>query len=342
MDYIRNFKGWVASVIVLVGFILIRLFSCDSDVEEISYQKCIGEKFSTFYSVTYKSTENLDNSIVELLDKCDLSLSPFNEKSILTAVNNNDTTARVDKLLGDVITISQQIYSETYGTFDPTISPLINAWGFGFKTEKLPNQAEVDSLKTLVGMDKITLTPNGEVIKENRDITLNFSAIAKGYIVDKVAQFLESKGVTDYLVNIGGEISCNGVNERGETWRIGVDKPEESNLGGDLHTILQLSGKSLATSGNYRKFKVEENQKVWHIIDPRTGYPTKSRVLSATVISDNCAKADAYATALMVLGVEEGMPIIEADSTSEAMLICPGDTSQYKVYYSKGFNKFIK
>ncbi|MBR2475624.1 MAG: FAD:protein FMN transferase, partial [Bacteroidaceae bacterium] len=158
----------------------------------------------------------------------------------------------------------------------------------------------------------------------------------------KVAELLEDNGVTDYLVNIGGEISCKGVNSRSESWRVGVDKPEESNLGGDIHTILQLSDKALATSGNYRKFKVEDNQKVWHIIDPRTGYPTESRVLSATVIANNCATADAYATALMVLGVEEGMKVVDADTTLEAMLICPGDTSQYKLYYSKGFEKYIK
>lgn len=342
MNYIRNFKGWIASIVVLLGFILIRLFSCDSETKEIPYHECVGEKFSTFYSIAYKSNDNLDASIAELLERCDLSLSPFNKQSALTAINNNDTTARADKMLSDVITLSQKVYSTTMGAFDPTISPLINAWGFGFKTETFPTDSQVKELKELVGMNKITLTPEGQVIKANQDITLNFSAIAKGYIVDMVAQYLDSKGVTDYLVNIGGEISCKGENNRGESWRIGVDKPEESNLGGDIHTILQLSGKALATSGNYRKFKVEDNQKVWHIIDPRTGYPTESRVLSATVIADDCATADAYATALMVLGVEEGMPIIDADTTLEAMMICPGDTSHYKVYNSKGFEKYIK
>lgn len=338
MNYIRNFKGWVASVVVLVGFILIKLFSGG----ETLYQHSAGEKFSTIYNITYKSSEDLSTSIATLLDEFDYSLSPFNKESLLTAINSNDTTVRVDSLLRDVITLSQEVYKRTQGAFDPTISPLINAWGFGFKTEKFPNDMEVDSLKTLVGMDKITLTPNGEVIKENSAITLNFSAIAKGYIVDMVAKYLDSKGVTDYLVNVGGEIVSKGVNERGETWRIGVDKPEETNLGGDIYSVLQLSGRALATSGNYRKFKVEDNKKVWHIIDARTGYPTEARVLSATVVAPNCAIADAYATALMVLGVEEGMPIIEADSTLEAMFICPADSQQYKVYYSKGFDKFIK
>lgn len=342
MNYIRNFKGWVASIVVLLGFILIRLFSCDNKINEIPYQESVGEKFSTFYNITYKSSKNLDTSIAELLDKCDLSLSPFNDKSALTAINGNDTTVRSDKMLSDVIALSQKVYIATYGAFDPTISPLVNTWGFGFKTETFPTDNQVKELKKLVGMDKITLTTDGQVLKASQDITLNFSAIAKGYIVDVIAQYLETLGVTDYLVNIGGEISCKGVNSRGESWRIGVDKPEESNLGGDIYTILKLSDKALATSGNYRKFKIEDSKKVWHIIDPRTGYPTESRVLSATVIADDCATADAYATALMVLGVEEGLSVIEADSTLEAMMICPGDTSQYKVYYSKGFEKFIK
>ena len=338
MKYIRNFKGWVTSVVVLVAFLIIKLFTGG----EIPYQYSTGEKYSTIYNITYKSNEDLSTSIATLLDEFDYSLSPFNKESILTAINNNDTTARVDSLLRDVITLSQEVYKATQGAFDPTISPLINAWGFGFKTEKFPSDMEVDSLKTLVGMDKITLTQDGQVIKEDSAITLNFSAIAKGYIVDMVAKYLDSKGVTDYLVNVGGEIVSKGVNERGEVWHIGVDKPEETNLGGDIYSVLQLSGRALATSGNYRKFKVEDNKKVWHIIDARTGYPTEARVLSATVVAPNCAIADAYATALMVLGVEEGMPIIEADSTLEAMFICPADSQQYKVYYSKGFDKFIK
>ena len=277
-----------------------------------------------------------------MLDKFDYSLSPFNKNSLIAAINNNDTTVRVDKLLKEVITLSSEIYTITSGAFDPTISPLINAWGFGFKTQTFPSQTEIDSLKTLVGMDKITLTADGKVLKTNDDITLNFSAIAKGYIVDLIAKFLDDKGVADYLVNIGGEINCKGLNPKGEKWRIGVDKPEETNIGGDIHTVLQLSDKSLATSGNYRKFKVEDNQKVWHIIDPRTGYPTQTRVLSATVIANDCATADAYATALMVLGVEDGISIIEADSTLEAMFICPGDTAKYSIYYSNGFKQYLK
>ncbi|MBR4118497.1 MAG: FAD:protein FMN transferase [Bacteroidales bacterium] len=340
MNYIRNFKGWVASIVVLVVFLLIRLFS--NDTKEVAYNECVGEKFSTFYSVAYKSSENIDTLIVKLLNECDLSLSPFNKESLLAAINNNDTTVRVDKMLSNVITLSQQVYGATSGAFDPTISPLINAWGFGFKTETIPTDTQVAELKELVGMNKIALTTDGQVVKSNPKITLNFSAIAKGYIVDKVAQLLEDNGVTDYLVNIGGEISCKGVNSRGESWRVGIDKPEESNLGGDILSILQLSDKALATSGNYRKFKVEDNQKVWHIIDPRTGYPTELRVLSATVIANDCATADAYATALMVLGVEEGMRVVESDTTLEAMMICPGDTTHYKVYYSKGFEKYIK
>ena len=338
MDYIRNFKGWVASVVALVVFLLIRLCSGG----EAPYQESVGEKYSTFYSVTYKSKVDLSDSIATLLDEFDYSLSPFNKNSIIAAINNNDTTARADELLKNVITLSQEVYEATSGAFDPTISPLINAWGFGFKTEKFPNQAEVDSLKTFVGMNKIKLLADGRVIKENANTTLNFSAIAKGYIVDLVAKYLDSKGITDYLVNIGGEINCKGLNPKGEEWRIGVDKPEESNKGGDIHSVLQLSDKSLATSGNYRKFKVEESQKVWHIIDPRTGYPTQARVLSATVIANNCAVADAYATALMVLGVEEGMSLIDSNSTLEAMFICPGDTAQYSIYYSKGFKQYLK
>ena len=339
MDYIRNFKGWVASVVVLVTFLLIRLCSGG----ETTYQESVGEKYSTFYSVTYKSDVDLSDSIAILLYNFDYSLSPFNKNSILSSINNNDTSVRADELLKNVITLSHEVYVATSGAFDPTISPLINAWGFGFKTEKFPNAEEVDSFKTLVGMDKIMLSDDGRVVKANPNASLNFSAIAKGYIVDLIAEFLDKNGITDYLVNIGGEINCKGVNPKGEEWRIGVDTPDESNIhGGDIHSVLQLTDKALATSGNYRKYKVEDAQKVWHIIDPRTGYPTQARVLSATVVANSCAIADAYATALMVLGMEEGMSLIETDSTLEAMFICPGDTTQYSVYYSTGFKKYLK
>ena len=163
MDYIRNFKGWVASVVVLVTFLLIRLCSGG----ETTYQESVGEKYSTFYSVTYKSDVDLSDSIAILLDNFDYSLSPFNKNSILSSINNNDTSVRADELLKNVITLSHEVYVATSGAFDPTISPLINAWGFGFKTEKFPNAVEVDTLKTLVGMDKIMLSDDGRVVKAN-------------------------------------------------------------------------------------------------------------------------------------------------------------------------------
>lgn len=340
MNYIRNFKGWVASVIALILFVTIKLTTCND--KEAQYSEVVGEKFSTIYSITYNSPVDLSDSINLILDSMNSTFSPFQENTILSSINRNDTTVLCNEWLRDVITLSKQVFEATNGTFDPTISPLINSWGFGFEEQKYLSDKDIEELKKLVGMDKITLTADGKVIKENSETTLNFSAVAKGYIVDVVADFIESKGVDDYLVNIGGEIACKGENPYGESWSIGIDKPEESNLGGDLYSILALSDKSLATSGNYRNFKVYDERKVWHIIDPRTGFPTQARVLSATVIADKCAKADAYATALMVLGAEEGMPIVEADSTIEAMLICKGDTSEYTLYYSSGFKKYIK
>lgn len=340
MIYIRNFKGWLASLIFLVGFIVVKFFfPNDEPAPFINNQ---GEKFSTFYSVQYESEQDFGVAIDSLLSKFNMSLSPFEPNSIISSINNSDTPVVADKWLRDIIILSKEINKKTAGAFDPTISPLINSWGFGFKQNKFPTESDVEEMMSLVGMDKIELSDSGKVTKQDKNITLNFSAIAKGYAVDLVASLLNDKGVENYLVNIGGEIACRGVNEKNEEWRVGIDKPEESNMGGDIHSVLSLSGKSLATSGNYRRFKEVEGQKVWHIIDPRTGYPTGSRVLSATVIADDCATADAYATALMVLGVEEGMAIIEADLASEAMIITPGDSSQYNLYYSSGFKNYLK
>lgn len=340
MIYIRNFKGWLASLIFLVGFIVVK-FILSTD-ESASYIHNQGEKFSTFYSAQYESEQDFGEAIDSLLSKFNMSLSPFEQNSIISAINSSDTPLVADKWLRDIIILSKDINKKTLGAFDPTISPMINSWGFGFKQNKFPTDSDVKDMMSLVGMDKIELSDNGKVTKQNKDITLNFSAIAKGYAVDLVASLLKDNGVENYLVNIGGEIACNGVNEKGEEWRVGIDKPEESNISGDIHSVLSLSGKSLATSGNYRRFKEVEGQKVWHIIDPRTGYPTQAHVLSATVIADDCATADAYATALMVLGVEDGMPIIEADSTLEAMIITPADSAQYNLYYSSGFKNYLK
>lgn len=339
MSYIRNFRGWLVSVVFLAGFILVKCVFTDNGKEN-SFCEANGEQFSTFYSVKYQAESNFSDSIAVLLQRVNYSLSPFDSTSLVSAVNNNDTSVVADRWLLDVINLSQRVYSETEGAFDPTISPLVNAWGFGFKNDSMPTDDEVLKLKTLVGMDKISVTSQNRILKQNPGMTFNFSAIAKGYAVDLVAELLEKNGVENYLVNIGGEISCRGVNENGSAWQIGIDKPEETNFGGDIISVVSLSGKSLATSGNYRKFKVENGKKVWHIIDPRTGFPATTKVLSASVIADDCATADAYATALMVLG-EEGLCLIDKRNDLDAMIICLSEEGEYELLYSKGMKNYF-
>lgn len=336
---IRNFRGWLAAVIFLVAFLAIKLFGCK---EHIPYQHDAGSIFTTDYHFTYQSKTDYRDTIEALLQRFDDSVSPFNPGSLITAVNNNDTSVVADLWLQSLIVRSKEIWKESGGAFDPTVSPLINAWGFGYKQGRLPDDRAIDSVMQYVGMDKVVLLPDGKIKKASPGVTLNFSAIAKGYAADVVAGFLRGKGVSNFLVEIGGEIVSQGVNPEGKEWHIGIDKPEESNFGGDLQSILSVSDIAMATSGNYRNFKVVDGKKVGHTIDPRTGQPARNNILSATVIAKDCMTADAYATAFMVLGLEDSKRLLESDPGLQALFIYSTDSAANQVYMTEGMKKLLK
>jgi thiamine biosynthesis lipoprotein len=213
---------------------------------------------------------------------------------------------------------------------------LFNIWGFGFKNKITITQERVDSALSLTGMDKIYIEES-KVIKTNKDVTLNFNAIAQGYTADVIASQFEKIGINNYLIEVGGEIFCKGVNPKGKKWSVGIDRPVDGNMvqGEDLQDILLLSGGGLATSGNYRKFYEEDGQKYSHTINPLTGYPAKESILSATVTAPDAMTADAYATWFMVAGVEKAIEIIESDPKIEGYLVySQGDS--LRVYKSAG------
>jgi thiamine biosynthesis lipoprotein len=301
----------------IIFIVSMMLASCVTE----SYIKDSGMVFGTTYSITYQYHENLKSDIEGVMQQVDNSLSPFNKSSVITAINNN-TSTKADNYLTDVFTLAQTVNKETDGAFDITVAPLVNAWGFGFRSGTRPTDAQIDSLLAIVGQEKVTLK-DGEIIKSDPRIMLDCSAIAKGFGVDKVAEFLAGKGIENFLVEIGGEISARGKNSRGTEWNIGVTKPVDDSLSINQgnQTVLQITNKAMATSGNYRNFYYEGGKKYAHTINPHTGKPAQSDILSATVMAQTCAVADAYATAFMVLGSEKAKEILKKHPELQAYLI---------------------
>jgi thiamine biosynthesis lipoprotein len=299
------------------------------------YQHNKGFIFGTVYNITYQSDNNLEKEIIRELDKVDASLSPFNEKSIISKINRNEE-AVVDNYFYDVFNLAMQISEDTNGAFDITVAPIVNAWGFGFKSGSSPTSQYIDSLKQFIGYKKVRINKDKHVVKQDERIMLDCSAIAKGYGSDVVARLFNAKGIKNYMIEIGGEIVASGLSEKRLPWKIGITKPSEDSLGtsNELQTILNITDCAMATSGNYRNFYYKNGKRYAHTIDPRTGYPIQHNILSATVIAKSCAQADAYATSFMVLGLEEAKKILERHPQLLAYLIYTNKDNEYEVWHS--------
>lgn len=303
--------------------------------KNINYQHDEGFIFGTIYHITYHSDTNLKKEIEAELKKVDQSLSPFNKTSVISKVNRNDNPV-VDPMFKEVFLLAENISNETHGAFDITVAPLVNEWGFGFKKGVEPTRQVIDSLKHIVGYQKVKLTPKNYVQKQDPRIMLDCSAIAKGYGCDVVARLLRKNGINDYMIEIGGEIVTRGFNQKQEPWRIGVNKPTDDSLNTsqELQTVLNVTDIAMATSGNYRNFYYKNGKKYAHTIDPKTGYPVQHTLLSATVLAKDCATADAYATSFMVMGLEKAKEILNRHSELMAYLIYTNDDGKTEVWYS--------
>ncbi|MCH4182005.1 MAG: FAD:protein FMN transferase [Prevotella sp.] len=305
------------------------------------YQKDTGFIFGTVYHITYQNDKDLQTGIDEALHEVDASLSPFNPQSIITQVNQNKTV-KLNKMFTDVFSLAEEVSSETDGAFDITVAPLVNTWGFGFKKGKAPAPAIVDSLKSFVGFNKVKLI-NGKIVKQDPRVMLDCSGIAKGYGCDVVADFLRKNGIKNFIVEIGGEIVANGIDQKRVPWHIGVTKPTDDSLNTnqEIETILNVTDIAMATSGNYRNFYYKGGRKFAHTIDPHTGYPVQHSLLSSTVLAKNCATADAYATAFMVLGVNGAKAILRKHPELMVYFIYADDKGKLKEWYSPGLKDKI-
>ena len=304
------------------------------------YQKCSGLIFGTTYNITYQYGSDLQQELVAKMQEVDAALSMFNEKSIISRVNRNQPVELNDMFL-DVFKQAGQISQDTQGAFDITVAPLVNVWGFGFKHGQLPDKATIDSLMTVIGYQKISCQGR-RIVKQDPRIMLDCSAIAKGYGADAVARLLDERGIKNYLVEIGGEVVTRGVSEKRVPWRIGVTKPTDDNTqnGNELQTVLNITDKAMATSGNYRNFYYKDGRKYAHTIDPKTGHPVQHNILSATVLTNKCARADAYATAFMVMGLDKAKEVLRRNPDLMAYIIYD-DHGQNKVWYSSSLKSKI-
>ncbi len=296
------------SILALFTFFLFGGYGC---AQNSTYYLTQGEVFHTSYHIKYAHTQDLGKEIKARLNTFDVSLNPFNAQSIISKVNRNEKVV-VDTFFTRVFNKSKDVSIQSEGAFDITCAPLVNLWGFGFQKMNTVTPTMIDSLKKIVGYNKVWIK-KGRVVKKDPRITLNCSAIAKGYSCDVVADLLDSYGINDYMVEIGGEIRAKGKNPHGVCWKIEISKPIDDNTStiNERQEVVDLCNQSMATSGNYRNYYIKDGKKYAHTIDPITGYPAENDMLSASVFAKDCMTADAYATAFMVLGVEKSVQLAE-------------------------------
>jgi thiamine biosynthesis lipoprotein len=318
------------------------VFSLTSCTKE--YIQHWGRAQGTFYQIIYEKSGSGDyeKEIIRLLEDFSASLSIYQPASLISRINQNDTTAIVDDYFRTVFNKAVEVNKASGGVFDITIAPIINFWGFGF-TGNIPetDSKKIDSLLLYVGMDKIRIVGD-KVVKDLPGIMLDMNAIAKGYSVDLVAGFLKSKGCRNYLVNIGGEIAAHGVNASGEVWQTGIDRPiDGAGYGDALQAKLRLKNRALATSGNNRRFFVKDGVKYAHTIDVKTGYPVKNNLLSVTIVANDCMTADAWATVFLASGLEKSIQLLRQHPELEALFIYSDEDGNIETHTTRGMNAII-
>lgn len=288
------------------------LFGCN---EADKYRKAEGMIWNTLYHITYQGPASLQDSILPVLNEVGASLSVFDKNSLVSELNSN-ISVKTDRHLNKVYDTSKDIFQKSEGNFDPTVSPLIDAWGFGLGHTPNADTLAIDSVLKFVGIDKTSRIGN-EIIKDDIRTRFNFSAIAKGYGCDAVGEMFRRNGVENFMVEIGGELTLSGESPNHGKWRIAIDAPEEGNdPGAETSMILELTDVGIATSGNYRNFREDNGVKRAHTISPKTGLPLQSEILSATVIAKTCMEADAIATACMAGTIDEAKSLIISTGTT--------------------------
>jgi thiamine biosynthesis lipoprotein len=288
----------------------------------------------TTYHITYldENERFFKKEIDSILHDFDLSVSTYNPNSIISKINSNQKDVKLDKYFITCFKKAKEVWKNTNGTFDPTVYSLVNAWGFGPGKKQKIEQKRIDSILKFVGFNLIELKGN-KIIKKDPRVALDFNAFAQGYSVDVIAEFLNSKKITSYVVEIGGEVFAKGKTNDGKNWNIGIEKPIDNKSSSNPFVMnIKLDGLAIATSGNYRKYTIEDGIRYSHHIDPKTGYPTKNNLLSVSVISKECITSDANATGILVMGLEKAKAFLQKHPELQVFLIYSDENGAYQFY----------
>ena len=321
--------------IIVFALSLAFLSACGKHPQKTILQ---GEAQGSYYAITYydEQERNFQHEIDSIFHAVDVSVNLWVDTSVISKVNRNEDVT-LDSIFVDNFRIAQEAAALSGGYFDPTISPIVAAWGFSYKHGDSITPQLIDSLKQLVDYRKVRIE-NGTVVKENPAMTLDFNAIAQGYTSDLIASFLDSRGIKNYLVDTGGEIMARGTKPKGQPWIVGIEKPADNwDSEQVVHTRIALRDKGLVTSGSTRKYVERDGKRYSHCIDPNTGYPVEHQVLSATVLAENSVWADALASICMVMGMEKSLPLIESLDGVEAYYIYVNEKGELETFATEGF-----
>lgn len=328
---------------ILLFIIATTLSSCIDSSDKVLVIR--GEAQGSTYGIKYiaKNDENLKPAIDSILEVIDLSMSTYRTESIISKINRGENVP-IDSHFEKVFLASKEIWEQSSGLFDPTVGVLVNAWGFGKeKRNSTLTQQEIDSLKSFVGFEKVLLTPEKKIQKATSSVSFDFNAIAQGYTVDVIANFLKSKNITNFIVEVGGELFLSGKNTlTGKKWTVGIENPTLPSDKNEFIATLQFENQGLATSGNYRKTRIDPvtGEKFVHSINPITGMAQQSNLLSVTVITDSAMYADGYATMFMVMGLEKSKSFLEKHPNLRVLLVFNDANNQVQTFKSNGFEKF--
>ncbi len=304
-----------------------------------------GPALGTGYSIIYLTKEPLDlqKDIDSVFSVVNRSMSTYIPDSDISKINQGDSTVVVDEMFREVFLLSKDVYRETDGYFDPTVGILVDAWGFGPGEQVELDSSKVDSLLRFVGFNKVEINSDNHIIKAHPQIRFDFNAVAKGYAIDRLGHMLDGYDIDNYLVEVGGELLARGENkQKNKRWVVGIDDPEVIE-GRRLKRTIFLKNRAMASSGNYRKFRIDSvtGEKYVHTIDPKTGYTKNSKVLSTSVIDETCARADAFATAFMAMDLSDSKKLIQKEADLEVYIIYLDENNEAQEFMTPGFEELL-
>ena len=325
-------------------FFLLLFIACQPEKEWLR-NVTAGPALGTSFNIIYLTHEPLDlqTEIDSVFQVVNQSMSTYIPTSDISKINNGDSTLQVDHMFREVFELSKDVYEKSKGFFDPTVGVLVDAWGFGPGKQVELDSSRVDSLLNYVGFDKVRITDDSRIIKKHSQIRFDFNAVAKGYAIDRLGSLLDQKELDHYLIEVGGELLARGENrQKRKPWVVGIDDPQVTDSRRLIRTI-HLEDRAMASSGNYRKFRVDSitGEKYVHTIDPKTGFTKNSKVLSVSVLAENCARADAFATAFMATELFESQAILEEEDDLDAYIIYLGENGEVQEFMTEGFSEAL-